>query len=104
VFLAVTREHALDQALAYLKQHARKSVAQIAERHDSETDPAIREFYSLEEIPGRLPNLYGLKMPLQDCWIAYVNQPLIGLRAATIILINKESGDVVYYGSANDEG
>jgi hypothetical protein len=42
-------------------------------------------------------NVYGLRVPLGDCWV-------VMLRSSEIILVAKESGEVVYHGSANDEG
>jgi hypothetical protein len=49
-------------------------------------------------------NVYGLRVPLEDCWVVYVPLPTPMLRSSEIILVRKGSGEVVYHGSANDEG
>jgi hypothetical protein len=49
-------------------------------------------------------NVYGLRVPLGDCWVVYVPLPTLMLRSSEIIVVAKESGEVVYHGSANDEG
>ena len=56
-----------------------------------------------EEITSAFPALYGVS--LENCWIAYIEQygqPAI--RSSTIIVLDRESGNVLYRGSANDEG
>ncbi len=62
----------------------------------------IQGVSSGDEAAGLMP--YGLSVPLEKCWIAYVQEPVLALRSSTIILINKDSGRVVFSGSANDEG
>ena len=62
----------------------------------------IRAVYSLEEIPFRKPCLYGV--PLENRWVCYVDGPLTGLRSSGIIVVAKDTGAVVYAGSACDEG
>lgn len=49
-------------------------------------------------------NVYGLPLPLSDCWVAYVPQPRGVLKSSEVIVIAKRSGEVLYHGSANDEG
>ncbi len=87
--LVVTREQAYEIA----KQDAL----------DNELGFNINKVLLPEEITSSLPVLYGV--PLENCWIAYVKttEPL-GLHSSTIIVVNRESGSVVYRGSANDEG
>ena len=47
---------------------------------------------------------YGFRAPISDCWIAYVEEPTLILRSSTVVLISKDSGEVVYSGAAKDEG
>lgn len=63
----------------------------------------VRAVLLPEELTGRGPVLYGVD--LGDCWIAYIEQsggP--AQRSSTIVVIGRENGQVVYRGSANDEG
>jgi hypothetical protein len=41
---------------------------------------------------------------LKDCWIAYVSSRHLALQSSQVVLVSKESGEVIYFGSANDEG
>ncbi len=63
----------------------------------------VRELYRLSELPFRAPAIYG-GPDLERCWIVYAERPVPGLRASTIVLVDVESGRVLYQGSANDEG
>ena len=68
---------------------------------------SIRHVYSVEEIQFRLPLVYGCpEESLENCWIVYLERLLdkIQLRSSMIILISKETGSTVYFGSAKDEG
>jgi hypothetical protein len=47
---------------------------------------------------------YGVDVPLEECWIAYVERPVTGLESSWIVLVSRKSGEVVYEGSAGDEG
>jgi hypothetical protein len=53
---------------------------------------------------GAHVNIYGLAVPLNECWVVYVPQPLTGFRSSEVIIIEKRSGAVVYHGLAFDEG
>jgi len=53
---------------------------------------------------GRGPTLYN-GPDLSRCWLAYVDMresPWLG--PSTVILIDQETGEVLYAGGANDEG
>lgn len=53
---------------------------------------------------GRPPTLYN-GPDMWRCWLAYVDMRGSGwLGPSTVILINKETGEVLYAGGANDEG
>ncbi|HET7584128.1 MAG TPA: hypothetical protein VFK13_04430 [Gemmatimonadaceae bacterium] len=58
----------------------------------------------MEDLRWRLPNIYGLPVPIESCWIAYVTGWWDGLYSSRVILIERDSGSVVYDGSAHDEG
>jgi hypothetical protein len=58
---------------------------------------------SVDEIQGRVPSIYGVP-DLVGVWVAYVARELVGLRASLVVLVSRATGDVVYAGSANDEG
>jgi D-alanyl-D-alanine carboxypeptidase len=63
----------------------------------------VREVYRNNELPFRAPAIYG-GPDLDRCWIVYAERPVTGLRASAIVLIDVETGQVLYQGSANDEG
>ena len=67
----------------------------------------VREVFSLEELQAegvRLPLIYNAP-PLDECWIVYLaREPYLALQSAEIVLIARASGEIVYRGSANDEG
>lgn len=53
----------------------------------------------------RQPNIYGLRYALEDCWIAYlVSDTPYSIRASDVVIVRDETGEVVYHGSAHDEG
>lgn len=61
---------------------------------------------ALEIVDGRFArlNVYGLRQPLTTCWVAYVPQPGVALRSSVVVIVSKASGEVLYHGSAFDEG
>jgi hypothetical protein len=63
--------------------------------------PAVHDWDYLHRA-GRAPRLYGVS--LVKCWVVYLarSQPWIG--SSQIIALAKDTGEVVYAGSANDEG
>lgn len=63
----------------------------------------VHNVVSVEEILGRAPSIYGAPN-LVGVWVAYVARELVGLRASSVVLVSKSTGDVVYAGSAKDEG
>jgi hypothetical protein len=63
----------------------------------------VRDLCLLEEISWRQPQVYN-GPSLAECWIAYVERPMARLGASSIVLISKKTGEVLYAGSANDEG
>ena len=63
---------------------------------------SIRHVLLLEELKSRIPCMYNID--LNNCWIAYVEKNFQGLCSSTVIVIDRYTGKVRGYGSANDEG
>ena len=84
---------------------SRAQAREIAERTVSARSLGIGvlEVVSGDELRGRAPSIYGVP-DLVGVWIAYVARELVGLRASFVVLVSKSTGEVVYAGSANDEG
>lgn len=84
---------------------SRDEAAEIA-RNDVQTHQlglGVSKILSIDEITGRLPYVYNVS--LSECWIAYVETlPLLALDSSTIVVIARDTGKVVYHGSASDEG
>ena len=87
----VTRHEALRIAEEFL---ARDPVPHSGRR--------IRDVFGVDELPIREPTLYGIDVA--RCWIAYIDRPLRGIMSSEVVLVSKDSGEIVYAGSANDEG
>jgi hypothetical protein len=67
------------------------------------------EVFSWEEVlPFRRPGgLYGIdQQAVERAWICYVDDGTSGfaLKSSTIIVVSKETGCIIYAGSADDEG
>lgn len=57
-----------------------------------------------EEAMARPPSIYD-GPDLSRCWIAYLENPNPSIhQSSTIVLIDREDGEVRYVGSGNDEG
>jgi hypothetical protein len=89
----------------------REQAAQIAAdvlRFKSDSDTLkVGKVVTLEEITwaGPYPS-YGTSRDIFDnAWIVYVHpKEILGLMSSTIMVISRETGHVIYFGSANDEG
>jgi hypothetical protein len=89
----ITREQARTIAEAYL---ARPTTDLGGTR--------VRAVLGLEELGFPAPTPYNLRHDLASCWIAYVDRPVLMLGSSDIVLVSKVTGEVVYAGSAHDEG
>ncbi len=90
---ATSRENAALIATQYLREKGR--------------DFTVSEIYSWDEIPFRKPCLYYVEpFDITQCWIVYLSGPDTGwmLKSSDIVIVTKDSGKVVYFGTANDEG
>lgn len=94
----VTREGALKIAGDYLKVHPRPNCEGVEN---------ICTVPELEEYMIRRPRIDGLPSErLRRCWIAYAGRPA-GYRMVAdcdVIVVAQETGEVIFCGSANDEG
>ena len=94
----VTRQDALRIAEDYLKAHPRPNCDGIEKVY---TIPELEEFMI------RRPCVYGLTPEtLLRCWIAYAGRPAgyCMVASSDIIAVAQETGEVIFCGSANDEG
>ncbi len=67
----------------------------------------IHHVVRLDEIRGRRPIPdYGVDRGIfEDNWIVYMApKAFVGLTASTIMVLDQETGQLLYFGSAHDEG
>lgn len=89
---------------------SRSDAFEIAENYVKtcplEEGTGISEILSIDEIVWRRPCIYGYSdEKMKNYWIAYVNIPSKAMiSSSTILLISKDTGVVIYSGSAHDEG
>ena len=58
-----------------------------------------------EEITTRKPNIYMVRpAPIPDRWVCYLDPQAMMLTSSEIVVVSRDTGDVLYAGSANDEG
>jgi hypothetical protein len=63
-----------------------------------------REALLVDEIAWSLPRIYGAP-DLETYWIVYADHAPLGvLRSSDVVLVARDTGQVMYAGSANDEG
>jgi hypothetical protein len=89
----INREEALGIAKNWLKEMNRD-------------DPLVGP-YSYDDLSssGRKPFVYNVtKTKLEDCWYFYLKETRLILRSSTILVLSKNDGSKVYFGSAEDEG
>jgi hypothetical protein len=68
-------------------------------------DAQIREVLGWDEIALRKPSPYTAQpIHLAEAWICYVRLEAMQLGSSEIVIVSRETGDVVYAGSASDEG
>lgn len=84
---------------------SRDEAANIAKSYAISHDLSknVRLVVLLEEITRRVPTIYPVA--LNNCWIAYLEhrEPL-RICASNIVVVGREHGNVIYGGSAMDEG
>lgn len=83
------------------REHAAKIAKAEAISKSLGTD--VSEVLALKELKSRPPSLYGVD--LTGCWIAYIHSGRPpGLYSSTIVAVEQSTGQILYAGSANDEG
>jgi hypothetical protein len=105
VFLGRTRKNVARPKSLERSVISRDQAYEIAKQDalDNELGFNVNGVFLPEEIASALPVIYGV--PLENCWVAYIKSPEpLGLRSSIIIIVDRESGEVIYRGSANDEG
>ena len=88
-----------------LQTVSRDNARDLAENHvlSNGLGRGISKVLLPEEITGRKPNVYGVE--LKNCWVAYVEEfQFAGLKSSVVVLVDLESGTVVFGGDAGDEG
>lgn len=89
---------------------SREDARGIAATHVAGKGGVISEVLDAGEGGFRSPKIYdpNKKIALSRCWVAYQekkrNPGVISLESSMVILVSKETGRVLYYGSAHDEG
>lgn len=85
---------------------ARLAIEKLQLRSLAFDNLTVRMVVSADEIAGRRPLTYVVgNGGVEDCWFVYFEQTSCPtLRSSTIMLISRATGDVVYFGSAGDEG
>ena len=102
----ISRDEAEQIATAYLKAAFESPKGLVSADIRRSHEPSISAVRDLHEV-DRPPVLVYWQMmttSVDECWIAYVTPRHLALQASEIVLVSKESGEVVYFGSANDEG
>lgn len=87
---------------------SRDQAKQLAEQflcHTGGNKCVVDRIVDLSELTTRHPTVYGVEID-DTCWIACVRGPSSGtvIKSSDIIVLSKEDGRVLYFGSANDEG
>jgi hypothetical protein len=96
------------------------SVARLVERDPSESPAVTREraaVIATKALAGcglaetlavdelRAPvNVYPRRGDIWNCWIAYAKQEGFGFHSSRLALVDRDTGEVLYVGSAHDEG
>lgn len=61
--------------------------------------------YLVSDYENKQFYIYSIRNPEELWWVTVDDQKDWGtLKSSTLVLIHKETGDVVYHGSGNDEG
>jgi hypothetical protein len=101
--MTISRDEAFRIASEYVQAERARTPAHFSERIGQTHLTSIREVLSSNEV-GRPPLVYGLRVPIDECWIAYLHSVPTGIRSSQVVIVSKDSGQVLYFGSASDEG
>jgi hypothetical protein len=89
------------------REDARRIATEYLREWVSPWGPAhVREVLTWDELTSARPRPYGAPAAVETAWICYLDEPQapLMLRSSTIIAIARDTGEVVYAGSAEDEG
>lgn len=90
--LPITREEARHNADIYLMSGGRR-------------DSSIHDVVHLSEMDWPAPRVYSdAEVYLDFCWVAYLETPLHVIQSSQVVVVCGLTGDVLYMGSAFDEG
>ena len=89
----IPREQALRIANDYVKKYPERGLT------------FAQKIFDFEEINFSKPQPYGVPSEeISKAWIAYCEPNFSALQSSLIIVVSKETGEVIYSGSADDEG
>lgn len=96
-------------ALGVSRRQARQIARDFLRNRGTSVNPRIWKVEHPDDLPRRGPApflLYDVKPEVQlRSWVAYIQSPTPGaLRSSLIVLVDRQTGQVVYSGDANDEG
>ena len=91
-----------------ISREAARSIVAARVDHDCVICGTVKvgRVLSYEEIDISVPRIYNFPAErLQHFWVAYVEHANRGVLASSLVLlVSKETGEIVYIGSANDGG
>jgi hypothetical protein len=93
----ITREQARAVTTAFLQRHAQPTVRVWS----------VERVVDGSELTGVPPRTdYGApRIEWEKAWVAYCKTPgPVMLKSSDIVVMSKETGEILYFGSANDEG
>jgi hypothetical protein len=74
-------------------------------RKDEAVRYSVYEVVAWDEITCRRPSAYNVaEESWRTGWIAYLDDGSVAIRSSVVMLIDKSTGRLVYFGTANDEG
>lgn len=101
--MLISREEAFRVAADYVHRGQGGAPDQMFESRGRAHLPLVREVLAGNEVV-RPPTVYGLGVPIEECWIAYLDSGRTGIYSSDVLIVSKEDGQVLYSGSAGDEG
>jgi hypothetical protein len=101
--MPISREEAFRVATDYVHRGLGGAPDQMFESGERVHLRSVREVLAGNEV-SRPPTVYGLRVPIEECWIAYLYSGRTGIYSSDVVIVSKEDGQVLYSGSAGDEG
>ena len=101
--MPISREEAFQVAADYVQHRLAGAPDQLFESRGRAHPPLVSEVLASNEV-SRPPTVYGLRVPIEECWIAYLDSGRWCICSSEVVIISKKDGQVIYSGSAGDEG